>query len=37
MKGITLTDLNHAARLKKENNQWYLCISYDVKGKDSKM
>lgn len=37
LKDINLKDLEHDTRLKKENNQWYLCISYDVKGVESKL
>jgi transposase len=34
IKGFTIDKITRAARLKKENNQWYLCISYDVDGVD---
>ena len=36
LKGIDF-EITHNARLKKENNQWFLCISYDVQGKETKM
>lgn len=32
LKGFKIDDINRYARLKKENNEWYLCISYDVDG-----
>lgn len=34
LKGITLNELTHDTRLKKENNEWFLCISCDVQGHD---
>lgn len=37
LKGLNLNDLEHDTRLKKENNQWFLCISYDVKGQETKI
>ena len=37
LKGIDFRELNHNSRLKKENNEWFLCVSYDVKGKETKM
>ncbi len=32
VKGYNISEIEKYARLKKENNQWYLCISYDVAG-----
>jgi hypothetical protein len=37
LKGLNLSELEHDTRLKKENNQWYLCISYDIEGTSKKM
>jgi len=31
LNGIDFKELTHNARLKKENNIWYLCVSYDAK------
>jgi putative transposase len=36
LKGFKLDDISRYARLKKENNRWYLCISYDVEGTEQK-
>ncbi len=36
-KKFKLTSLTHGTRLKKENNEWFLCISYDVNGSMTEM
>lgn len=37
LKGLDFKELNHNSRLKKENNEWFLCVSYEVKGKETRM
>jgi putative transposase len=37
LKGINLETLTHDTRLKKENNEWFLCISYDTEGNNTKI
>jgi putative transposase len=34
IKGFTIEGIARDTRLKKENDQWYLCVSYDVNGVD---
>jgi putative transposase len=36
LKGINLSKITHDTRLKKENNEWYLCIPMDIDGRDIK-
>ncbi|MEY2916743.1 MAG: Heterosigma akashiwo virus 01 [Bacteroidota bacterium] len=36
-KLIALERLTHDTRLKRENNEWFLCISYDVTGEETTM
>lgn len=33
VKGLDIDVLSHDTRLKKENNEWYLCVAVDVKGR----
>jgi len=33
LNGISLKKITHDCRLKKENNNWYLCIPVDIKNK----
>ena len=35
LKNFKLDELTHYTRLKKENNNWFLCVPYDVEGTDN--
>jgi putative transposase len=37
LKNFNLTELTHDTRLKKENNEWFLCIARYIKGTNIKM
>lgn len=36
VKGFKIDEIERFSRLKKENNEWFLCISYDVDGRANK-
>lgn len=37
LNGIKLDAITHYARLKKENNEWFLCVPFDAQGDDKVM